>query len=394
MQGSTFARRHAKKQNASSLDAAFQVANTPRSLGWRMPAEWEPRVATWLAFPHKRGDWPGKANAIIWVFADIVKQLTRGERVRMLVRNAKEVALARHAFGRVGADLAQVDFVTCHTDRSWTRDYLPNFVVPTRKRAQGPVLGAVKWRFTGWHRYPDHKLDDQAGLFVASHFAAEAFYPQLTVRGRQCRVALEGGSIDVDGEGTLLTTEECLLTGRRARHRALGRTQCEQLLCDYLGVDRVIWLKDGIAGDDTSGHIDDFARFVRPGVVVLCVEKRKRDPNYRPLAEATERLRAARDAKGRQLQIVSLPMPEPVVDRATRLPASYANFYIGAECVLVPTFNDANDRVALGLFSELFPERRVVGIHATELLLGLGTLHCSTQQEPKPKGSHSVNFYK
>jgi agmatine deiminase len=187
----------------------------------------------------------------------------------------------------------------------------------------------------------------------------------------------------VDGEGTLLTTEECLLTGRRARHKAMGRAGSEQLLKHHLGVTQVIWLPDGIAGDDTSGHIDDFARFVRPGVVALCQEPRCSDPNHRKLAIAKERLAGARDARGRRLQIVPLPMPDPVVHGRQRLPASYANFYIATDCVLVPTFNDERDREALGTLAELFPDRRVIGIHASELVLGLGTLHCSTQQEPK-----------
>ncbi len=379
---STEARRHAKMKSSNLVGDGLE--SNPQSLGWRMPAEWEARAATWLAFPHKRGDWPGKADAIIWVFADIVKQLTRGERVRMLVRNAKETAQAKNAFSRVGADIARVDFITCDTNRSWTRDYLPSFLVRGRGRTRKALLGASKWLFTGWHRYPDHQLDDQAGVFVAEHVADTAFYPHAVIRGRQRRIALEGGSIDVDGEGTLLTTEECLLTGRRARHRSLGQNESERVLCEYLGVKCVIWLDQGIAGDDTAGHVDDFARFVRPGVIVLCSEKHRSDANYRSLARAKERLSAMRDAKGRRLQVILLPMPEPVVDRSARLPASYANFYIGAECVLVPTFNDANDRQALGILAELFPARRVVGIHATELLLGLGTIHCSTQQEPRP----------
>ena len=379
---STDARRHAKTKATQPVGDGLE--SSPKSLGWRMPAEWEARAATWLAYPHKRGDWPGKADAIIWVFADIVKQLTRGERVRMLVRSAKEAAYAKNAFSRVGADIARVDFITCDTNRSWTRDYLPNFLVRGRARNRRALLGASKWLFTGWHRYPDHQLDDRAGVFVAETFADRVFYPHAAIRGRPRRIALEGGAIDVDGEGTLLTTEECLLTGRRARHRSLGQNESERLLREYLGVEHVIWLGDGIAGDDTSGHVDDFARFVRPGVVVLCSQKHRNDSNYRALAQAKERLGAARDAKGRRLQVILLPMPEPVVDRSARLPASYANFYIGAECVLVPTFNDANDGEAIGILSELFLGRRVVGIHATELLLGLGTIHCSTQQEPRP----------
>lgn len=361
------------------------IEPSPRSLGWHMPAEWEPHAATWLAFPHKRGDWPGKADSIIWVYAEIVKQLTRGERVRILVRDAREAQRAQYVFGRVGTDLAKVDCIRCDTNRSWTRDFLPTFVVrePQKPRIKLRSVGAVKWRFDGWNRYPDHQLDDQAGEYVAEHFAEQVFHPRTISRGRSTRVTLEGGSIDIDGEGTLLTTEACLLTGRRARHKTLGQAESERLLGEYLGIERVIWLPDGIAGDDTSGHIDDFARFVRLGWVVLCEEKRRGDPNHRILAIAKERLKAARDAKGRRLQIVSLPMPEPVTDRGVRLPASYANFYIGSECLLVPTFNDAKDRQALGILAELFPERRVVGIHALELLLGLGTLHCSTQQEPR-----------
>jgi agmatine deiminase len=374
------------KNMLSKTDLPNQtVDDTPKSLGWRMPAEWEPHAATWLAFPHKRGDWPGRAEAIIWVYAEIVKQLTRGERVRILIRNAREGALARNIFARVGADLKQVDFVRCDTNRSWTRDYLPTFLVRNQTGTRGKLrrIGATKWRFTGWNRYPDHKLDDQAGLLVASRYAEQAFYPQAISQGRTNRAILEGGAIDVDGEGTLLTTESCLLSSRRARHKTLGRSESERLLRDQFGIDCVVWLKEGIVGDDTSGHIDDFARFVRPGVVVLCSEKRRADPNTRILAEAGERLRSAQDARGRRLQIVSLPMPEPVVDRQVRLPASYANFYIGTECVLVPTFNDPKDRQALGILAELFPARRVVGIHAVDLVLGLGTLHCSTQQEPK-----------
>ncbi len=380
----TDARRHAKIKPPQTGEVRQLDEASPLALGWRMPAEWEPHAATWLAFPHKRSDWPGKADAVIWVYAEIVKQLTRGERIRLLVRDAQEKARARYLFGRVGVDFRQVDCVRCDTNRSWTRDYLPNFLVHDPKGAHGKSrsLGAVKWRFSGWNRYRDYQLDDQAGLHVAKQFSEQSFYPQAISRGRSMRVILEGGSIDVDGEGTLLTTEECLLTGRRARHRALGRLESERLLGEYFGVNRVIWLSDGIVGDDTGGHIDDFARFVGPGTITLCSEKRMRDPNYRILAMAKERLNAARDAKGRRLQIVSLPMPEPVADRRTRLPASYANFYIGSECVLVPTFNDPQDRRALGILSEIFPERRVVGIHAVELLLGLGTLHCSTQQEP------------
>ncbi len=366
-----------------SSTASWTLASaepTPRALGYRMPAEWEPHAATFLAWPHKRGDWPGKADAIVWVFAEMARLLTQRERVRVLVKDANEQRQGQSVFGRAGVVMSQLDWVKADTDRSWTRDSLPNFIVHgAGGRRQ---LGAVKWRFDGWNRYPDHKLDDAAGIYVAETFAHSHWFPEVVVRGRTRRPTLEGGSIDVDGQGTLLTTEECLLTGKRARHRALGRAGCERLLAEYLGITKVIWLKDGIAGDDTSGHIDDFARFVRPGVVVVCREPRRTDKNHQRLAEAHEVLRAARDAHGKKLEVVTLPMPEPVTFGGVQLPASYANFYIANGLVLVPTFNDPKDREALGILAELFTERQVVGIHARDLVLGLGTLHCSTQQEP------------
>jgi agmatine deiminase len=269
-----------------------------------------------------------------------------------------------------------VDFVTAATNRSWTRDFLPLGVV--RRRRGRRELAAVKWRFDGWARYPNHAADEAAGHRIARRLKVPVFFPEAAGR---CLV-LEGGAIDVDGQGTLLATEQCLLTGRQARNRALGKAGTEVALRDYLGAERVIWLGNGIAGDDTGGHVDDFARFVASGVVALAEEKHRSDPNYRPLHEARERLSGARDARGRRLEVVRLPMPRPVLFAGERLPASYANFYIGTGAVLVPTFNDPSDRVALGILAELFPKRTVVGIHSTDFVLGLGTIHCSTQQEP------------
>ncbi|HMA92278.1 MAG TPA: agmatine deiminase family protein [Polyangiaceae bacterium] len=378
-------------------DSSNSVQPTPKQSGFRMPAEWEPHAATFLAWPHKRGDWPGKADVIPWVFGEMARELSRVERVRVLVRDAKEQRLGASVFGRAGVELSRIDWLKADTNRSWTRDSLPNFVVQdavagTRAKASerrafrsasaSRRVGAVKWRFDGWNRYPDHDLDDAAGIHVAETCASIAWYPEVTIRGRRRRITLEGGSIDVDGQGTLLTTEECLLTGKRARHRALGRAGSEKLLGEYLGISKVIWLSDGIAGDDTSGHIDDFARFVKPRVVVVCREPRRTDPNHQRLAKAAEILRSARDAQNRKLEVIPLPMPEPVTYGGVQLPASYANFYIANGLVLVPTFNDAKDREALGILAEIFDDRRVVGIHARDLVLGLGTLHCSTQQEP------------
>lgn len=353
------------------------VSETPASLGYRMPAEWASHAATWIAWPFHATDWPGKKSAIPWVFAEMVRALQDGERIRVLVRSPQERTRAERVLSDAACDLNQVDFVLAPTNRSWTRDSLPIFV--TRSKQRGGGLGAVKFRFNGWARYRDHELDDEAGRRVAKRFATESFFPRVDRRA----VVLEGGAIDGDGQGTMLATEECLLKGRYARNADLGRAGTEHVLRDYLGVRRVLWIERGIAGDDTSGHVDDFVRFVAPGVIVLCEESRRADANYAPLADAYERLRGERDARGRKLDIIRLPMPEPVVYRGDRLPASYANFLIGNSAVLVPTFDDPADRVALGILGELFPSRRIVGIHARDLVVGLGTLHCSTQQEPK-----------
>jgi len=356
------------------------MRDTPFARGYRMPAEWEPHAATWLAWPHESSDWPGKFEAVPWVFAEIARALQDGERIRVIVRGVAERARARSALGRSGVSLGRVDFVLAPTDRSWTRDFLPIFVV--RGRGRRRELAAVKWRFNGWARYPNHTRDEATGRRMAKRLALPSFEPEAVVRGRRTRVVLEGGAVDVDGEGTLLATEQCLLSGRQARNRTLGKAGTEVVLREFLGAEKVLWLGTGIAGDDTGGHVDDFARFVAPGLVALAEEKDRRDPNYRPLHEARERLSGARDARGRRLEVVRLPMPRPVVFAGERLPASYANFYIGTGAVLVPTFNDPADRVALGILAELFPRRTVVGIHSTDFVLGLGTIHCSTQQEP------------
>jgi agmatine deiminase len=350
---------------------------TPRAGGYRMPAEWEPHAATWLAWPHHPTDWPGKGLVVEWVFVEIARLVSRSERVRLIVADRSERARAASALRRSGLDMSRIDFLVAPTNRSWTRDFLPTFV-----RGKGTPLAAVKWRFNGWARYPDFECDDAAGDVVAARFADYVYKPRYEHAGRISRVVLEGGAIDVDGQGTLLATEQCLLHGPRARNRALGKDGTEAVLGEMLGIDKVIWLEDGIAGDDTSGHVDDFVRFVAPGRVVLCEEKNRRDPNHRALARARARLAGERDARGRKLEIVPLPMPEPVVFRGQRLPASYANFYLTNSAVLVPTFADPSDAAVLGLFGELFPKREVIGVYCRDLVLGLGTLHCSTQQEP------------
>ncbi|HEV8548099.1 MAG TPA: agmatine deiminase family protein, partial [Polyangiaceae bacterium] len=275
------------------------------------------------------------------------------------------------------------------TDRAWTRDFVsPLLTRAARGRGRGAGakssgLAAARFRFDGWKRYPNHRRDIVAGGLALDSVKAERFKPIVNLDGKPYEVVLEGGAVDVDGEGTLLATEECLLDGKQARNPKLGRGLTEQVLRDFLGAEKVIWLGRGVAGDDTGGHVDDFARFVAPGRVVVAQELDRKDPNHQVLGEALERLRGARDARGRRLDIVPLPMPQPIVFDKQRLPASYANFYVTTGAVLVPTFNDPNDRVALGIFSELFPRREIIGIHSRDLVLGLGTLHCSTQQEPR-----------
>jgi agmatine deiminase len=355
---------------------------TPFELGYRMPAEWEPHAATWLAWPHEPTDWPGKFAAVPWVFAEVIRNLTLGERVRLIVSGKRMQKEASKALEKSQVDLRQVDFVDLPTDRSWTRDFLPLFLTKSGRAGKRP-LGAVKFRFNGWALYPNHQRDEAAGSKVQARAAAVGVTPFQALVGQGAHVVLEGGAIDVDGEGSLLLTEECLLDGRQARNQALGKAGVEAALRDYLGAEKVLWLGRGIAGDDTAGHIDDFARFVAPGKVVLAAEPNRKDPNFKPLRDALERLVASRDAKGRRIEVIPLPMPEPVVFDGQRLPASYANFYIGNAVVLVPTFNDPADATALGVLSELFPGRRVVGIYSKDFVLGLGTIHCSTQQEPK-----------
>jgi agmatine deiminase len=333
--------------------------------GWAMPAEWAPHRRTWIAWPHHRDDWPGKFAAIPWVYAEIVRHLSVGERVGILVEPASN---AREVLRRAGVGLGRVDFVRCRTDRSWVRDSGPTFV-----RRRSGARAAVCWKFNAWAKYPNWRRD--AG--VAAAIARAARVPAI-----RPGIVMEGGAIDVDGEGTLLATEECLLSRVQARNPGLSRAGIERVFAETLGARRVVWFGRGIAGDDTHGHVDDLARFVAPGKILLCVENNSRDPNYRPLRENRERLQGARDAKGRRLEVIALPMPAPIVFDGVRLPASYANFAVGNEAVLVPTFNDPRDREALGLLAELFPGRRVVGIHAVDLVWGFGTLHCATQQEP------------
>jgi agmatine deiminase len=349
------------------------TTNTKLSAAYRMPAEWEIHEATWIAWPHNRDDWPGKFEAIPWVYGEIVRQLHQAEEVRILVDGPSGEQAARAVLDRLPLSMVRVTFWHIRTDRVWTRDYGPAFVT-----AVDGSRTILNWAFNAWAKYDDWHNDNAVTEQIAQRLALPLCLPHLSER----RVVLEGGSIEVNGAGLLLTTEECLLSEVQERNPGLEREQYEQLFARYLGVEKVLWLGQGLAGDDTHGHIDDLARFVAPRTIVTVVEDDSSDVNYRPLQENLERLRGMTDPQGRALDVVSLPMPRPVVLDGQRLPASYANFYIANDRVLMPTFNDANDRRALGVLAELFPGRTVVGIHAIDLVWGLGTLHCLTQQQP------------
>jgi agmatine deiminase len=352
---------------------------TPAAQGYRMPAEWEPHAATWLAWPHERSDWPGpgKLEAVRWVYTEIIRHLVPGERVRLLVQDEVLERQSRTMLRRVGVDAGRVDWFRIPTDRAWTRDYCPLFV-----RGQDGDVGLVGWRFTGWAKYANYKRDTAVPQRLARRLRRPLWLPTTGGDGTRRRVVLEGGAIDVNGRGALLTTEECLLSPVQARNPGVARVDLERILGDHLGIRKVLWLGEGIAGDDTHGHVDDLARFVDARTVAVSVCEDPADDNYERLRDNRDRLRDMTDQDEAPLRVAELPMPAPLVFDGQRLPASYANFYIGNAVVLVPTFNDPADRGALGVLADLFPTRRVVGIHAVDLVLGLGTLHCMTQQEP------------
>lgn len=338
-----------------------------------MPAEWERHAATWLAWPHKLSDWPGRFAPIPWVYGEIVRKLAAGERVRTLVQSARQQASARRILKDVGARLDRVEFLRFSTDRGWTRDMGPIFVRNGRRRA---VAG---FRFNAWAKYRDWRKD----ALIPARAAKRLRLPLLPMSHEGRDVVLEGGAIDANGRGSLLTSEECLLDPKlQVRNPGFDRGDYEAVFKNALGAPNTIWLGKGIAGDDTHGHVDDLARFASARTIVACREKSSSDFNYEPLEENWERLQSARLEDGSKPEVVALPMPEPLVFQGRRLPASYANFYIANAAVIVPTFNDPADRAALGVLGELIRDRPVAGIHAVELVWGLGTLHCLTQQEP------------
>jgi agmatine deiminase len=355
------------------------MKKTPAERGFAMPAEWEPHEATWVGWPHCRSDWPGKLSAIEWVYGEIVRKIAEGEKVRIIVDSAARKARATRILTRAHATLANVEYFRWPSDRGWSRDFGP---VCVRKGGARPEVAVAKFRFTAWAKYPDWRNDDLIASRIADRLNLRLF-PVMRGGGM---VVLEGGGIDVNGAGTLLTTEECFLDQKtQCRNPGMTRAEYGEVFRDYLGAANVIWLGRGITGDDTHGHVDDLCRFVNRDTVVLVQEKNAADVNYGPLRENRERLQEARLEDGSKPDVVELPMPAPLHYGRWRLPASYANFYVANAAVIVPTFNDPADRAALGILGELFRDRPVVGVHAVDLVLGFGTLHCLTQQQPRAR---------
>ena len=351
------------------------METTPSALGYHLPAEWETHDATWIGWPHNKTDWPGKFAPIPWVFGEMVRKISHGEIVQIIA--VPDVQLqAKRVLKRIGVDLKMVEFFNYPTNRGWTRDFGPIFVKKSDPKTE---VAIVRFRFTAWARYPDWRKDNAVPPKAAKKLGVKLL--PAKIGGKD--FVLEGGSIDVNGTGTVLTTEECLLeTQVQVRNPGFGKAEVDQALRDHLGVTNVLWLGHGVVGDDTHGHIDDICRFVKHDTVVLIQESDSNDINYKPLNENRERLEGMRLEDGSKIQVVPLPIPSPLYIDGIRLPASYANFYISNAAVIVPTFNDPNDRKALGILSELITDRPVVGIHAVDLVYGFGTLHCLTQQQP------------
>jgi agmatine deiminase len=368
-----------------------------------MPPEWAPQKRTWIAWPHQKADWPGKFGPVPWVFAEIIRHIADGQRVGVVVKDAAAQKEAKLFLARAHVNLKNVDIRVIPTDRGWMRDCGAVWVRPSRHPASRPLkaaaqdldpvltnfakakfvpqddrLVALDWKFSAWAKYPNWRKDNEVPKAVAKFTKHKTLQPMH----KNIPVVLEGGGIEVDGAGTIIVTKEWLLSDKQVRNPGFTRVDYEQIFAKYLGATNTIWLNKGIVGDDTHGHVDDITRFCAPGTIVTVVESNKKDANYALLQENLRILKRATDAKGKKFEIIELPMPEPVMFDGERLPASYANFLICNKVVLVPMFNDANDRDALNILQACFPKREVIGIYARDLVWGLGTIHCLTQQEP------------
>jgi len=349
------------------------LKDLPFQFDFRFPAEWESHEATWLGWPHNKSDWPGKFAPIPWVYAEIVKRISKGEKARIIVESKEHEKQALAVLKSADVDFTNIEFLISRMDRGWTRDSGPIFV----KNQEG--IAQVNFKFNGWAKYPDYKKDRKLPEFVSKKLSLATFIAEHN----GTTVVLEGGAIDTNGNGTLIATEECLLDDKvQTRNAGFAKKDYEEVFKDYLGIKNVLWLGRGIAGDDTHGHVDDLCRFVNSKTLLLVQERNHRDENYRALQENRERSEGFKLEDGTRPEVCHLPMPEPVIFKGQRLPASYVNFYISNAAVLVPTFDDPADAAALGIMSELINDRPVIGIHARDLVWGLGTLHCLTHEEP------------
>ena len=339
----------------------------------RIPAEWEYHEATWIGWPNNKQDWPGKFQPIPWVYGEIVRYISRGEKVRIIVQSEDHQKNAEKVLRSVQVDFNNIEFLKLKTDRNWLRDSGLQFV----KNEKGETK-LIHFKFNAWAKYDNYKLDAK----IPDMISRKTGLKKIKAEYNNQHVVLEGGSIDYNGFGSIITTEECLLDNEtQVRNPGFSKKDYEKVFEKYLGARQVIWLNKGIAGDDTHGHVDDIARFVNRNTIVTAIEQYPNDVNYIPLMENREILEEAKLEDGSKPEIVDIPLPAPVIFKGERLPASYANFYISNYAVLVPTFNDPNDKIALGILSELFDDRPVIGIHAVDLVWGLGTLHCLTHEQ-------------
>lgn len=354
---------------ADLFELAKAGSVTPAELGYYFPAEFAPQESMWLSWPHKEASWPGKIDTIYAPYSQFVKEVAKAQKVNINVADLEMKNFALGHLEKAGADISRINFHFFPTNDAWCRDHGPAFLINPLADIK-KVL--VKWKYNAWgEKYPPHDLDNQIPIRIAEYLGMPYFLPGIV---------MEGGSVEFNGKGTLLTSKACLLNENR--NPSLNQAQIEQFLSDYYGVNHILWLGDGIVGDDTDGHIDDITRFVNEDTVVTVVEESKGDENYEILAENLAMLKKMRLENGKQLAIVELPMPSPVIWEDQRLPASYANFYIANEVVVVPTFRDNNDQKALDILTDCFRGRRVIGIDSTDLIWGLGSFHCLSQQEP------------
>ncbi|MCC5938610.1 MAG: agmatine deiminase family protein [Lunatimonas sp.] len=341
----------------------------PADQGYYFPAEFEPHAATWLSWPHKEASWPGKIHTVYGPYAQFIRQVSEGEEVHVMVKDQPMEDFAKSCLTKEMVDLTRVVFHHFPTNDAWCRDHGPAFLINPTAAAKKVV---VNWNYNAWgDKYPPYDLDNLIPQRVADYRNLHCYHPGIV---------MEGGSVDFNGKGTLLTTTSCLLNPNRNPH--LNQSQIEDFLRRYYGVEQILWLGDGIEGDDTDGHVDDITRFVGERTVITVVEDNKRDNNFHPLRENLKLLESFRLIDGSPLSIVELPMPSPVIYEGTRLPASYANFYIANSCVVVPTFRDKKDDLALDIIQQCFPERKVVGVDSLDIIWGLGSFHCLSQQEP------------